>query len=1223
MASVPEVTLHLECWRDELSPAQKASYEKAEKEHNEIRNKLKDIVQQTGGKNIFSGQVFTAYQVLGPVPGLDLISKPVTALTRKKPLPVIQSALAPRVVMGASPSPEPAANQSRRRKGRSDTVVNEDPEPVVDIASDDVDEDYVPLSKRLAKAKEKEKEKEKTIVAKKSREEKVKTPDPKSKSPKSIASPSGKVAAISVRPTEFNSIGGLQVGADKDKKRTIPEPTAVVDLTKDEAGKQSADSREISFSKIQGKTFPSLVVLARPSLRVADKAVTDRPQLDAKVKNVLVHPAPKFTEWLIQQGLIKSEQTCQIHNDKPLKLGMYSDTSKFPYSGGYFWISECCPTRFTSVFHGSLFEGSPHPPSVILKLIYHWACQTNVSNVVNWVKVDNVYLKNLYTLLRSVCTLALCRHMNLLGGPKRAIEIGVISLGTTTQDGQQRQVKVEVLGVLDPEAKILRLRAVEPLLDAEKSYKKRFSKILEPLSDWVHKDSIILTDLTVDKGTLNAMGYKTVIQVPSSEQTPKNSNANVMDYLRRIVPRMFQNTLSLLSRQIIQQFLNELVWREMYGNSPGTTFDNIVKHLSEEAKIETKEGLITRLHKAAADPFKQWDIVSDIPAVARAPAKRGRKPKDYSTTIATTNIAASSQNVLAKASADPPKKIILKKVQIEEQRTMAATAAAEAAAAAATTTGSGYKKTKRKQEPKEETVLLEDYYYGFAGGSELNESAAPCPNFEVPCPECPQLTFRCNLQLLDHLLEHVSPTSASEDTVLCRFCSKHVPQAEQEQHKLLAHPQETKSSKWNSCLVCQERFSTAPVLAAHMQKSHSPLEMPYRCAGCDFRSSILPTTIEHFYAQHKGTVLLQCPFCLKMACAFRVSGRAANTDNESTNEPLVKNVKLFLDHLRMHSNKRISKPCSKCVLCFFTKGEHKFHRLVCHGPYKGVGAVSKVTHSETTIQKPPKKVATKETTWYRVISRFDKLVLAMENGNICLECGNDFDQFNHMIGLVQCTLCKFQTTCLPSMINHTLRCYANAAALHGRPSSDLQQEMHCKCGFSSYDGFALARHLLVCCSSDAVYTTVEAAQANVTERSMLDMLGLVRRDEDEDAAIATDGNEAAPETADETCLLPASIDHAENVCEKDSNREADEGVNSPTALNEPGASKSGGGVAYDPSQSLYNIAGTGEQQFTTQLCFDDLGPPSVLPAQDNDRTPQLKDDYQSLATPRVPDQPDY
>lgn len=62
----------------------------------------------------------------------------------------------------------------------------------------------------------------------------------------------------------------------------------------------------------------------------------------------------KFTEWLIQQGLVRSEQYCSIHvnpdmNIIKLKLGMYSDVSKFPYSGGYVWISECCPQRFVSV----------------------------------------------------------------------------------------------------------------------------------------------------------------------------------------------------------------------------------------------------------------------------------------------------------------------------------------------------------------------------------------------------------------------------------------------------------------------------------------------------------------------------------------------------------------------------------------------------------------------------------------------------------------------------------------------------------------------------------------------------------------------------------------------------------------------------------------------------------------------------------------------------------
>ena len=276
---------------------------------------------------------------------------------------------------------------------------------------------------------------------------------------------------------------------------------------------------------------------------------------------------------------------------------MYSDVTKFPYSGGYVWISECCPTRFVSVFNGSLFEGASHPPSMLLKLIYHWSCQTNVQNVVQWVKVDNLYVKGLYTWLRSVCTVALYQHMTLLGGHGKKVEVGVISLGTTSQDGQQRQVKVEVLGVLDFENKIVRLRAVEPLNDGERNYKKRFSKILEPLTSWVNKDSQILTDLTVDKGTLHTMGYKHVVQATSNDGKNKNCNANIMDYLRRIVPRMFQNTLSLLSRQIIQQFLDELVWREWYGTTPGLTFDNIVSHISEQTRLDAKDTLVTRLNK--------------------------------------------------------------------------------------------------------------------------------------------------------------------------------------------------------------------------------------------------------------------------------------------------------------------------------------------------------------------------------------------------------------------------------------------------------------------------------------------------------------------------------------------------------------------------------------------------------------------------------------------------
>ncbi|KAJ8869850.1 hypothetical protein PR048_028859 [Dryococelus australis] len=185
-----------------------------------------------------------------------------------------------------------------------------------------------------------------------------------------------------------------------------------------------------------------------------------------------------------------------------------------------------------------------------------------------------------------------------------------------------RQVKVEVLGVMDAENKLVRLRAIEPL------------QILEPLENWVEKDSIILTDFTVDKGTLHTMGFTQVYQVSVSEASSANnkfSNQNVMEYLRRIVPRMFQNTLSLLSRQIIQQFLDELVWRERWGPIAAQAFDNIILHIAEQTKLDTGESLVMRLSKVAANPFKQWNYAAfpppstqQSPSIAAAKAAQPR-----------------------------------------------------------------------------------------------------------------------------------------------------------------------------------------------------------------------------------------------------------------------------------------------------------------------------------------------------------------------------------------------------------------------------------------------------------------------------------------------------------------------------------------------------------------------------------------------------------------------
>lgn len=155
------------------------------------------------------------------------------------------------------------------------------------------------------------------------------------------------------------------------------------------------------------------------------------------------------------------------------------------------------------------------------------------------------------------------------------------------------------MGILDPDSLELRLRACEPVQDNDRSYKRRFNNILHPLADWVHKDSKILTDFTIDKSTLLEMGFHNVSQSAFSEQNPRNANSNyqIMEYLRKIVPRMFQNTLSLLSRSMIQQFLDELIWREMYGSTALRSFENIITHISEQTKADKGVKMFIKISK--------------------------------------------------------------------------------------------------------------------------------------------------------------------------------------------------------------------------------------------------------------------------------------------------------------------------------------------------------------------------------------------------------------------------------------------------------------------------------------------------------------------------------------------------------------------------------------------------------------------------------------------------
>ena len=226
------------------------------------------------------------------------------------------------------------------------------------------------------------------------------------------------------------------------------------------------------------ESLPVLSVLAKQQ-RTVQVASAKRPGFDAKVMGLLVHV---HTKWLIQQGLVRSEQyesVPRIGKVKP-KLGMNS-------------YGSICETRATSL------------PSTVL-LIYHWSFLTIIPNLNQWVKVDNMQVEEFFQKLKSVSVGAV--ETNILSFGKN-VEIGVICLEITKADGPDREVTVEeVLGQIRNQ----RLGATQTKQESNQAkryrysslnekcrirYPFRFGNIYEPLPIWIHPGCTIVPDFSV------------------------------------------------------------------------------------------------------------------------------------------------------------------------------------------------------------------------------------------------------------------------------------------------------------------------------------------------------------------------------------------------------------------------------------------------------------------------------------------------------------------------------------------------------------------------------------------------------------------------------------------------------------------------------------------------------------------------------------------------------
>lgn len=99
-----------------------------------------------------------------------------------------------------------------------------------------------------------------------------------------------------------------------------------------------------------------------------------------------------------------------------------------------------------------------------------------------------------------------------------------------------------------------------------------------------------------------------------------------------------------------------------------------------------------------------------------------------------------------------------------------------------------------------------------------------------------------------------------------------------------------------------------------------------------------------------------------------------------------------------------------------------------------------------------------------MVSNCAHLTLNIPNGQMCLECGDDFEESNHIRSITKCAKCKYQTACSRAILDHTTHC--NFTVKNSEPPAPfpLEKEWFCICGYSSSEGMHFHFHgIIFCC----------------------------------------------------------------------------------------------------------------------------------------------------------------
>lgn len=205
-----------------------------------------------------------------------------------------------------------------------------------------------------------------------------------------------------------------------------------------------------------------------------------------------------------------------------------------------------------------------------------------------------------------------------------------------------------------------------------------------------------------------------------------------------------------------------------------------------------------------------------------------------------------------------------------------------------------------------------------------------------------------------------------------------------------------------------------------MRRMHFEHETPYRCPSCRFASSFQRDVFIHFQEEHRHSLIILCPFCLRSFTVLK--------PDQMTREKMQLLSRLIYNHFVEHFVVSKNYACTNCCLCFLDRDHIRKHKQLHHNPLE-IRPLDKVKIQPFIVTADEEK--------YCVKALPMELFIANKRPNMTLDQGSDTGGSDD----IECSQVQEHERCIGNdddkASNENRACQSTTAAVG---STDRQQQ---------------------------------------------------------------------------------------------------------------------------------------------------------------------------------------